>query len=84
MRTIKTEHAITFIPPVNDGTSKPEEGWLNIDGKIWEITNWHSWDDLGHTLETLTIERGSETTHWIKEIYSFNEGASFTFDIDSC
>ena len=77
MRTLKTEHDITFIPPVNDGKSKPEEGWLNIDGKIWEITNWYSWDDFGHTLETLTIKRGEREN----EIYSQDEGASFTFDL---
>lgn len=78
MRTIKTEHTITFIPPVNDGTSKPEEGWLDIDGKIWEITNWYSWDDFGHTLETLTIKRGERES----EIYSQDEGSTFKFDIE--
>ena len=80
----KTEEA-TLIPPVNDGTTKPAHGWLNIDGKIWQIINWHSFDDLGATIETLTIERGNQvdqSKRETKEIYSFDEGETFTFDIE--
>ena len=75
----------TWLPPVNDGTTKPAHGWLNIDGKTWQIINWHSFDDLGATLETLTIERGNQvdkSKRETKEIYSFDEGETFTFDIE--
>ena len=81
----KTEET-TWIPPVNEeGTTKPAHGWLNIDGKIWQIINWHSFDDLGATIETLTIERGNQvdkSKRETKEIYSFDEGETFTFDIE--
>ena len=84
---ITQTNEITWIPPVNDGTSKPAHGWLNIDGKIWQITDWHSFDDLGSTIETLTIERGNHVKgapvyREQKEIYSFDEGETFTFDIE--
>ena len=80
---VKTENA-TWIPPVEDGTSKPAHGWLDIDGKIWQITNWHSFDGWGANLETLTIERGNARTqtYKTKEIYSYDEGETFTFDIE--
>ena len=81
---VKKEN-ITFIPPVDDGTTKPAHGWLNIDGKIWCITNWHSFADFGQTLETLTIERGNQvdqSKREIDEIYSQDEGETFTFDIE--
>ena len=81
---VKTEKA-TWIPPVEDGTSKPTHGWLHIDGKIWQITNWHSFADFGATLETLTIQRGNQvelSKRETKEIYSYDEGETFTFDIE--
>ena len=74
----------TWIPPVNDGTTKPAHGWLDIGGKIWQIVNWHSFSDFGQTLETLTIERGNQvdaSKRERKEIYSQDEGETFTFDI---
>lgn len=77
--TAKTEN-ITFIPPVNDGTSKPAHGWLKIDTKIWCIRDWHSFSDFGQTLETLTIQQTDRNE--TKEIYSTDEGETFTFDLD--
>ena len=77
---MKTENA-TLIPPVPEsgwiGQDKPKLGWLQIDTKIWCIRDWHSFDDFGSTMETLTIERGGET----KEIFSLDEGETFTFDL---
>ena len=55
-----------------------QHGWLIIDRKTWNVTNWHSFDDFGSTVETLTIEKDGET----KEIYSLDEGETFTFDIE--
>ena len=82
MRTVKTEHSITWIPPVDDGTTKPAHGWLNVDGKIWQIRDWHSFSDYGQTLETLTIERGNARTqtYKTKTVYSQDEGETFTFE----
>ena len=72
--------SITFIPPLR----KDDDGWLNIDGKIWQIINWHSFSDLGQTLETLTIERGNQvdsSKRMRTTVYSQDEGETFTFDI---
>ena len=82
LRIRDRERNITFIPPVEDGTSKPKLGWLNIDGMIWQIINWHSFDDFGATLDTLTIERGNQvdaSKRERKEIFSQDEGETFTF-----
>ena len=80
MNMITKEENITFIPPVPEsgwiGQAKPTHGWLQIDTKIWCIRDWHSFDDFGSTIETLTIERGGET----KEAYSFDEGETFTLE----
>ena len=74
---------ISWIPPFDDGTTKPKHGWLDIGGKIWCITDWHSFADFGQTLETLPIERGNQvdkSKREIDEIYSQDEGETFTFD----
>ncbi len=61
MKTVLAKHTVTFIPPVgDDGTSKPENGWLNVDGKIHCITNIHSFDDFGVEQDTLTLDDGRE------------------------
>ena len=71
---IKTEKA-TWIPPLDN----QRNGWLDLGGEdnIWTITNIHSYADYGTTLDTFTIEKGDET----KEIYSYDEGETFTFDV---
>jgi len=48
-----------------------------LNEEIWTITNLHQFDDLGGTIDTLTIERDGET----KEIYSYDELDTFTFDV---
>ena len=71
---IKEEKA-TWIPPY----SHLGHGWLDLGGSdnIWTITNVHHYDDYGVTLETFTIEKGGKT----KEIYSYDEGETFTYDV---
>ena len=64
---IKTD--ITFLPPLR----QDDHGWLNIDGEILRITNIHHFDDFGMSMETLTLEDG-------QEVYSYDEGSTFTFD----
>tara|TARA_Y100000310_G_scaffold298862_1_gene333194 strand:- start:409 stop:645 length:237 start_codon:yes stop_codon:yes gene_type:complete len=51
-------------------------GWLHIGEDFWIITNIHSFDDLGATMDTFTIELDGETM----EIYSYDEGETFTTD----
>ena len=74
---------ITLIPGITtmgSGEGAPH-GWLDIPSEglgLWAITNWHSFDDIGNTLETLTIKRLGVT----KEVYSFDEGETFTFDCE--
>ena len=66
----------TFIPPVgDDGTSKPEHGWLNIGGKIHCITDIHTFDDFGVEQDTLTLDDGSE---WITQ----DGGRTFRQDVN--
>ena len=61
MRTVHAKNTVTFITPVtDDGTCKPEHGWLNVDGKIHCITDIHTFDDFGVEHETLTLDDGSE------------------------
>ena len=42
------------------------------------IMNWHSFDDMGASLETVQV--WSPTTKRIFEIYSIDEGETFTFE----
>lgn len=69
---IENERA-TWIPPTGEFN---HHGWLRIGKDIWIITNIHSFDDFGATMDTFTIELDGE----IKEIYSYDEGETFTFD----
>ena len=60
-------------------TGKTEHGWLDIPSEglgLWMITNWHSFDDFGATIDTLTVQRLGVT----KEVYSFDEGETFTLE----
>ena len=74
---IKTERA-RWIPPLKAAQESGANyhGWMDLDGEIWEITNLYHFADFGATMETFTIEKDGET----KEIYSYDEGETFTFD----
>ena len=69
---IKTEKA-TWIPQL---PNTPDLGWISLDDETWTITKIYNFDDFGCTLDTFTIEKDGET----KEIYSYDEGETFTFD----
>ena len=69
------ETAIEWMPPHDDDLSR--HGNLRIDGKIWLITEWHSFDDYGQTLETVQVCNGKDRM----EVYSFDEGYSWTDSI---
>ena len=43
----------------------------------YNIMNWHSFDDLGTTMETVQV--WNSHTHQLFEIYSTDEGETFTF-----
>ena len=78
---IKTEK-VTWIPQLPD---TPDLGWLNFTevkdfretNEIWTITKIYHFDDFGCSFDTFTIEKDGET----KEIYSYDEGETFTFDV---
>ena len=84
------EENITLIPvtknsyagkALNSHKALTEHGWLDIPSEglgLWRITNWHSFDDIGNTIETLTIQSGKE----LIDIYSFDEGETFTFELE--
>lgn len=78
---IKTEEAVWLPPPeALQRSGVNQHGWIALgkgdDSTIWEILNIHHYSDYGVTLETFTIQSGKEQ----KEIYSYDEGETFTFD----
>ena len=79
MRTLKTEHEFRWMPPLKalQESGHNQHGWLIIDREKWEITNIHSFDDFGSTVETLTIEKNG----LVKVVYSLDECETFTFEM---
>ena len=90
---MKNEKA-TLIPAIDTSAeSNAPYGWINIDGplgnSLWDILDWHSFDDKGTSLETLTIRHRADArymgtpqgTRRLKEIYSHDEGETFTFEL---
>jgi len=65
--TIKTENAELL----DDGK------FMILDGILWSVLKTHSFDDFGATFDTFTIMNYAGD---IKEIYSFDEGETFTFE----
>jgi hypothetical protein len=73
-----------WLPPLKalQRSGANQHGWIILNpvgwpSTTWEIINWHSFDDLGNTIETLTIQSGEAQ----KEIYSFDEGETFTLEV---
>ncbi len=64
-------------------TTKPvieldEDGkFMTIDGVLHSVINHHSFDDYGGTIDTLTVMNYASD---VKEVYSFDEGETFTFE----
>ena len=75
MKTIEKNKKITWIPPLTDN----ELGWISIDKVCWVITNWHTFDDFGQTVDTLTIK--NPFTGEQKEVFSNDEGETFAHTI---
>tara|TARA_B100000745_G_C19916551_1_gene307828 strand:+ start:300 stop:515 length:216 start_codon:yes stop_codon:yes gene_type:complete len=69
---MKKENA-TWIPQLPD---TPDLGWIDLNSEIWTITKLYRYDDLGTSMDTFTIEKDEEA----KEIYSYDDGETFTFD----
>ena len=53
--------------------------FLILDDVLWSVIKHHSFDDFGYTLDSFTIMNYAGD---VKEIYSFDEGETFTFDIE--
>ena len=53
--------------------------FMILDGILWSVLKTHSFDDFGATMDTFTIMNYAGD---IKEIYSFDEGETFTFDAE--
>ena len=81
MITIR-KNKIRWMPPLKALQHSNQHGWIIIgegsNSTTWEIINWHSYDDLGGNIETLTIQSGKEQI----EIYSTDEGETFTFELE--
>ena len=75
----KKENKIRWMPPLKQlqDAGLNYHGWIVIDRETWEITKWHTYSDFGADLETLTITKDGET----KEIYSTDEGETFTLEL---
>ena len=56
--------------------SEPLEPYGTV---TYHIMNWHSFDDLGTTMETVQV--WNPITKRLFEIYSTDEGETFTFDM---
>jgi len=65
---------ITWVPPLRNN----EHGWLNVEGKMWLITNWHHFDDFGQTIETVTARSPAGE---LTEFYSMDEGLSWCTEL---
>jgi len=72
---IATKENVTWIPSTGEFL---HHGWLDIAGDIFIIVDIHSFDDFGTTLDTFTIEKDGKRS----EIYSYDEGETFTLDIN--
>jgi hypothetical protein len=71
---IMKEEKATWIPATGEFLN---HGWLDFGkGDIWIVTDIHSYDDYGVSLDTFRLEKDGEK----KEIYSYDEGFTFTFD----
>ena len=80
----QTEKAIRKgLPPLPKRSSLEnaeleENGkFLMLDDVLWSVLEHHSFDDFGATVDTLTIMNFNGD---VKEIYSFDECETFTFD----
>jgi hypothetical protein len=85
MRTTYTATYHNNYPTCNGrrvfDTDKGTKITLTGDGMEGDyiVINWHSWDDYGQTLETVTVKN----VIWFSdpvEIYSTDEGETFTFE----
>ena len=65
----------------NDTPSEYPHGRLTLEGNNQQelcIMNWHSFDDMGASLETVQV--WSPSTKRLFEIYSLDEGETFSFE----
>ena len=51
--------------------------FITLDGVLHSIIKQHSFDDFGVSMDTYTIMNYAGD---VKEIYSYDEGETFTFD----
>ena len=64
----------------NDQPSEYPHGRITLDnGSQLCIMNWHTYSDIGQDLETVQV--WSPVTKRLFEIYSTDEGETFTFDM---
>ena len=74
---IMKEYKVTYN---NDNPSEYPHGRLTLEGNNQQelcIMNWHSFDDMGASLETVQV--WSPSTKRLFEIYSQDEGETFSF-----
>ena len=63
----------------------PEEyphGRITLEGYEYHIMNWHSYDDFGQTVETVQV--WNPKTKRLFEIYSVDEGETFSYQLNDC
>ena len=62
----------------NENAELDDNGkFMILDGVLWSVLNHHSFNDFGTTLDTFTIMNFAGD---VKDIYSYDEGETFTFD----
>lgn len=63
----------------NENPHEYPNGKVTLEGSSarYHIMNWHSFDDIGVSLDTVQV--WNPHTHQLFEIYSSDEGETFTF-----
>tara|TARA_Y100000310_G_scaffold137548_1_gene136476 strand:- start:1035 stop:1241 length:207 start_codon:yes stop_codon:yes gene_type:complete len=51
--------------------------FITLDGILHSVIDYHHYDDFGASMDTYTIMNYAGD---VKEIYSYDEGETFTFD----
>ena len=74
---IMREYEATYT---NENPQEYPNGKVTLEGSSAEyhIMNWHSFDDMGVSLETVQV--WNPITKRLFEIYSSDEGETFTFE----
>ena len=70
------KHEATYT---DESPQEYPNGKMTLDSVTYHIMNWHSYDDFGQTIETVQV--WNPITKRLFEIYSMDEGETFSFEL---